>query len=145
MFFQSIRRTKIEIEDLKACHRIEMKEKEAELERTKRDLLQAHELKLREVTSLLKLESEQKTKQLALDYQKRELEIKENAAKQISDFRESELVKNYDKLSSSLSKLHEEGNTTTKFMQELALKTFESGPVTRKETKKIKVISSGDK
>lgn len=129
-----------ELEELKSIHRIQLAEKDAALDRTKKDLFQTHELDLKEAITLLKLESQQKTKQLELDFLRKIDELKAEQNKANTEFRDLLSKEYYDKLSAAMSKLHEEGNLTTKFTQDLALKMFEHAPET-----KVRVLTNGDK
>jgi len=141
MFFDNAKhRLRMELEELKHKSRLEIdairidvdrdkrqweKDKKLELERMEKE----HEIKLREVVSLTKLDSEQRIKKAELEYQ--------------TKFNEQCAALNkthYDKLASAMSKLHEEGNNTTKFTQELALKMMEGMPTSKVQTK---VITSG--
>lgn len=138
MFFKILRlQVKKEIEELKALHRIELAEKEAALSRREIELKSGHEVKVREVVSLLKLESEQKIKQLELNNQRALDAVKNEAAEAQTRMKEGLLADHYAKLTTAMSKLHEEGNITTRFTQELALKMFESQPVHKTQTKVI--------
>jgi hypothetical protein len=158
MFFKTLRlRVKREIEELKALHRIELAEKEAahkramdekeatltrqlrdkerELQRLEGELRKDSEIKLREVTSLLKLESEQKMKQMELDHQRKVDSIKREASEELTREKQELLKTHYDKLTNAMTKLHEEGNVTTKFTHELALKMLDHAPAAKSETK----------
>lgn len=134
-----------ELEELKSIHRIEMTEKEAALIRLEKDLKKDNEIKLRETVSLLKLESEQKIKQMEIDKQRAIDKVKTDAALEINEAKADILKTHYEKLSAELAKLHSEGNITTKFTQDLALKMFESMPESRtRKTKITKLIKSAD-
>lgn len=138
MFFKVLKlRVRREIEELKSIHRIEMQEKEADLRRLKQDLEKTHELKIRETVSLLKLDSEQKIKQLEINAQRDLQRVEQQAAKALLESKEELLKESYDKLSEAMSKLHAEGNVTTKFTQDLALKMFESMPTQKVQTRVI--------
>lgn len=135
-----------EIEELKSLHRIELKEKEAELmlqirdreeqlKRREADLVKDAEIKTREVVSLLKLESEQKLRQLEIDFQRKLDAADRKAEQQVVAMKSNLLQEHYDKLATAMSKLHEEGNITTKFTQELALKMMGNAPAHKTETR----------
>lgn len=127
-----------ELEELKSLHRIEMKEKEAELERQKKDAVHSSELKLREVTSLLKLDSEQTLKKMELGYEQKLQEEKRKQDQEKLNFQQEVLQTNYEKLTAAMSKLHEEGNVTTKFTQELALSMMANAPAHKTQ---VRVLS----
>jgi hypothetical protein len=141
-------RLKREIEELKSLHRIEMAEleaksardladKEATFERKQKDANKEHELKTKEVVTLLRLEAEQKNKQVELNYQRQtdvlKIELDQKLNQKTSDL----LKESYDKLAAAMTKLHEEGNVTTKFTQDLALKMMGGMPEHKTTTKVI--------
>lgn len=115
--------------ELRYIHQIEMKNKEAELERMRLDLASEHDRKTREVISLMKQDSEKKYLQLENSYEEKFLKLKQAL-----------LDDNYQKMSQAMSKLHEEGNVTTRFTQDLALRMMDGMPKTKVENK---VITSG--
>lgn len=144
-------RVQNEIEELKSAHRIEIAEKNAELARMEKDLKKEYEMKQREMVSLLKLESEQKTKQLELDYNRKveklqtecERKIAEadvQASKKLLQATEEMTKKHYELLSTELAKLHTEGNTQTKFTQDLALNMLKAIPNPEAKTR-VKVLT----
>lgn len=141
VFFKVLRlRVRKEIEELKSLHRIEMAEKEAEFERKQTNTDKLNEIKQREIVSLLRLESEQKTKQLELDHQRNLEAVKQKAAVELINTKEKMLNENYEKLTAAMARLHEGGNVTTRFTQDLALKMMGSMPEHKLQTK---VITSG--
>jgi hypothetical protein len=94
------------------------------------------ERKQDEAISLLKLHSEQKIKQSEIDAQRK---IQELEAKHLADIQELKaklsqdnmaaqaklMQEYYSTLNTALVELHSKGNTTTQFVQELALKMLE--------------------
>jgi hypothetical protein len=137
MFFKTLRLSvKREIEQLKALHRIELQEANAALEREKLKLAQEHELKITETVTLLKLESQQKIAQQKLDYDRKLDAIKVESDSILMQAKEQVIKEGYDKLSAAMSKLHEEGNVTTRFVQDLAL-SMTKNPI----TSKVKVLT----
>lgn len=119
---------RLELEEIKHKHALEIKEMKADISREKKQWdedrqrmvdkqNQEHEIKLKEVLTLTKLDSEQRIKKAELDF-----ESKYN--KKCEELNAT----HYDKLAAAMSKLHEEGNVTTKFTQDLALKMMESMP-----------------
>lgn len=131
-----------EIEELKHLHRIQLAEYDAALDRREKEIVQKekelakeHEIKLKETVSLLKLDSEQKTKQLEIDNQRKVDALESSHRKEIAKEKESLLEEHYKKLSEAMAKLHEEGNVTTRFTQDLALKMLEGAPKHKVETR----------
>lgn len=128
-------KTRMLLEELNHKHRLDIEAREAEFKRKEqvwkedknRDqekMRQDHELKLKEATTLLRLSHEQELAQIRLDHEKR------------YNQRVSELnTEHYNKLSTAMTKLHEEGNVTTKFVQDIALKMFENSPTVKNTTK----------
>jgi predicted transport protein len=119
---------RMELAELTHKHKLELEEKKASFDREKKNWVEdkerlvkkmtdEHEIKLKEAVSLANLESMQKIKQAQLDA--------ERAFNEKVGTLNSE---HYDKLSAAMTKLHEEGNVTTKFTQELALKMFNQAP-----------------
>ena len=70
----------------------------------------AHEIKLREVLSLKDIENKQSLQELKEDYAQKLIDEKERLNKEF-----------YSRMTDELSKLHSEGNSQTKFVQNLAL------------------------
>lgn len=139
---------KRELEEVKSLHRIELAEKEADLKRAyadkeaaiarvEKDLKKENEIKTREVVSLLKLEAEQKQAKLGIDAQVKINQTEQDCAKKLLQMQEALVKEHYEKLSEAMTKLHEEGNLTTKFTQELALKMMGGMPANKSETKVI--------
>jgi hypothetical protein len=122
---------KKEFEELASLHRIMLAEKDAEIKRLERDLLHKHELDLKKAITLQQLNSEQELKQQELNYQRKLDEIEKTKTEEVLKLKEALVKESYDKLSVAMAKLHEEGNLTTKFTQELALKMFEHAPETK--------------
>lgn len=129
------RKLRMELEEVKHKHNLELREMQAQMEIEKRhwqedrsrelaQLKKEHELKITEATTLLRLESQQKTKQAELDYQSK----LNDAVKRLNDA-------NYDAMTRAMTKLHEEGDKNTRFTQDLALKMIGSMPANKSETK----------
>jgi Skp family chaperone for outer membrane proteins len=141
IFDQVKHKLRMELEELKHKSRLEIAEIRTEVDREKKQwakdknlelerMEKEHEIKLREVVSLTKLDSEQRIK-------KAELEFQEKFNQKCEELNKT----HYDKLSQAMTKLHEEGNNTTKFTQDLALKMMEGMPTHKLQTK---VITSGE-
>ncbi len=135
-----------EIAEIQSMHKIQMLEKEAQLDRVNKDKVSAlsiqekeltkdHELKLKEVVTLLKLESEQKVKQIEIDHIRAIDLLRNQKESEVNKIREELLQDHYNKVSAAMTKLHEEGNVTTRFTQDLALKMFEAAPHQKHTTK----------
>jgi transketolase len=133
---------KRELEELKQLHDLAMKTKEGELEILRKDLEAEHDRKLREVTSLMRLDGANKEAALKQEYNKTILEMSKEHEEKIINIKHTLMDENYKKLSDAMSKLHEEGNVTTRFTQDLALKMMEGMPKAKVETR---VITSGPK
>lgn len=129
------RKMRMHLEELKHKHGLEIDAANAKLELAKREwssekqllenrLKQEHELKLKEAVTLTKLDSEQRIKQVQLDADR----VLVSKMKELNE-------SHYKELSASMTKLHEEGNVTTKFTQDIALKMFENMPKNSSETK----------
>ncbi len=156
MFKIFVYKLKKELEEVKSLHRIEMQEKNAAFELLKKQSTQEIEMKTREVTALLKLQSEQKIAQIELDSKKASAEIALTYEKKANDLEkksndkllalQSKLMQDFqDKFTSAISKLHEEGNVTTKFVQDLALNMLGKNPATKTEVKMITKHESEEK
>lgn len=114
----------LKIDEINAKFEREHKYWEEDKKRALSTMTQEHELKLKEAITLANLSSQQQAKQAELDFQRK---LNQETEK---------LNKNYyDKLTEAMTKLHEDGNITTKFTQELALKMMESIPSHKSETK----------
>ena len=119
---------KKELEELKSLHRIELAEANAALERIKKEHQSEFDIKINEAVSLLKLKSEQKTAQLEIDYERKIYAIREEAASELWKTKEKLVQDNFEKFKETTQKLHEEGNITTKFVQELAVNMMKNSP-----------------
>lgn len=141
LFAHSLR---MELEEIRHKHKLEIQELRAQLDRERHnweedkqrlinDLQRDHDLKIKEAVTLTKLQSEQKIKQAELDYDRK---LNEATKSLNEDY--------YQSLKSAMTKLHEEGNITTKFTQELALKMFDKSPATKVLTGSIDVNNGGN-
>jgi hypothetical protein len=139
-------RAKREIMEIQSIHKIAMAELEAKLNRANADkvsslaiqekeLKKSHELQIKEVVTLLKLESEQKIKQIELDHARMANALRAEKDNDVNKIKEELLKDQYDKLSAAMTKLHEEGNVTTRFTQDLAMKMLASAPHQKHTTK----------
>lgn len=132
MFWHNLR---MQLEEIKHKHNLEIQEMKAAVAREKKlweedknrlihKLTEESDLKLKEVTILAKLDYEQRLKQVEINAERKTNE-------RIADLNKQ----HYDKLSDSMTKLHEEGNRTTKFTEELALRMMGSMPANKSEMK----------
>lgn len=143
MFKLFVLKLKKELEETKALHRIALKEKEAEIDLLKKNAEQEIEMKTREVTSLLKLDAQQKIAKIELDHKKKFEDLRQSSHEETLKLKEQLLLDFQNKFTNAVSKLHEEGNVTTKFVQDLALNMVGNmapklpQPVTKMETKII--------
>lgn len=128
---------KRELEEVRSLHDLAMKKKEAELEIQRKNLEAENERKVREVTSLLKLDSANKEAAMKHEYNKTILDLAKTYEEKLIHMKQQLLDENYEKLSNAMTKLHEEGNVTTKFTQDLALKMMEGMPKAKVETRVI--------
>jgi len=119
----------LEIQEMKAEIAREKKHWEEDKKRTEKQLKDEHEIKLKEVLTLTKLDSEQRIKKAELDAESKHNQRVEKLNKEY-----------YDKLSESMTKLHEQGNVSTQFTRDLALKMIEGMPRNNAETK-VKVLT----
>ena len=115
---------KLQMEEITAKFNREKSEWEKDRERFVSDLKKDSDLKLNEAVTMAKLDYEQRIKQAELTAQ----EKINNHTKKLND-------ENYEKLSTSMTKLHEEGNQSTKFLQEIASKMMGSMPKHKTQTK----------
>ena len=81
------------------------------------------------IRGLAQLESDQKQAQLKLDFEKKIIELTKNHNEELTALKIKLEADYYEKLKAALKTLHEEGNASTKFMQELALNMMKQGPV----------------
>lgn len=139
---------KIELEEIRHKHRLELTERQADFDREKKvweedrerltiSLTKEHELKLKEVVTLTKLDSEQKSKQMELNFQRKISELESKNIRDMADLKAKLTEEHYTKLTAAMTKLHEEGNTATRFTQELALKMFANAPKNKTQHKLI--------
>lgn len=129
----------MELAELKHQHQLDLERAADKFNREKslwdqdkallvKKLTQEHGLKLNEVVTLTRLHSEQNTKQQELNYLRQIEELKAKSLNEITAVKTRLAEEYYQKLSAALNKLHTEGNMTTKFTQELALKMLEKAP-----------------
>lgn len=134
-----------ELAEIKSQHKIEMNAAKAEIDALKLEQEKSNELKIREVTSLLKIEHQQKLAQLQLDKDRSIETIRQNAAEEVLRQKEQLIADSAKRLNDAMTKLHEEGNVTTKFIQEMSLKMLDHVPSHKSEMKFIgKVKADGD-
>lgn len=145
-----------ELEEMSQLHRLQMKEKEADLVRVTKDKEQSiallekkltteSDMKLRESIALLEMNAEQKEQTMTAKH-KEELEsVKREAKNEFIKLKDNLLSENFEKMSQAMTKLHEEGNVTTRFTQDLALKMMEGMPKAKLETRVITDGSNKEK
>lgn len=126
-----------ELAETKLIYEIEIKKKDAERKILEDSLRADHQLKLTEAVTLLRLDSEQKNKQLELSFQRKMDEFQRGKEQEFLKLKEGLLSDNHNKFNEVISNIHEKGNLTTKFVQELAVKMMEKAPPMRIETKSI--------
>lgn len=136
----------IEVSKIKSEHQLAMNHLNAEFKQEKKNwdedksrlvdqLQKEHDLKLKEILTLTKLDSEQKIKQMQLDSVRSVDDLRNKNIQEMANLKESLLTDHYNKLSEAMGKLHQEGNHQTKFTQEIALKMLEGMPHSKTETK----------
>jgi hypothetical protein len=133
---------RIEIDELVSQHERVMKDKDAQMEREFANRKHELELQHKEIVTLLKLDSEQKQKQVELDFKRLLDEKRHELQQEFTDLKEKLIKENYDKLGTELAKLHSEGNQNTKFVQDLAISMLGNVPESKTQ---VKVISRGEK
>ena len=134
MFWEQSRSNlRMELAELRHKHKLELEAKEVAFNRSKeqweadktlvlKKLTQEHELKLKELATLNKLDTQQQIRQAQLDADKKV----NDAVRKLND-------ESYEALKGAMTKLHEEGNVTTRFTQDIALKLM--GESNKHETK----------
>lgn len=161
---QAEHRSRLALTEASARFQREKEEWEADKEKMKRELeedkarqtlllKEDHDRKLREATSLCMLDTAQKIKQAEMDFRRQILELREkyaeelhqnktNAAQEKMELNAKLTQEYYDRLNAALIELHSKGNTTTQFVQELALKMLDK-PVGATVTENRVLISQG--
>jgi hypothetical protein len=91
-------------------------------------LRREYDLKEKETIGLLKLDSEQRSRQAELDRDRAVQELKVKHAEEISKLRSDLATEFYQKMQAELSKLNSEGNANSRFIQELSLKMLDKAP-----------------
>lgn len=139
MFNPFTSKLRIELNEIKHKHTLELQELRAAFVREQKNWVEDkarlesqmkkdHELKLNEAIVLTRLSSEQKIKQIEIDNLRSIEELKSSTSRDVFETKKLLSEEYYQKLSEALNKLHTEGNLTTKFTQELALKMLEKAP-----------------
>ena len=105
--------SKVKLIEDKWFREVQEKEKIIAEVRKERDDLE------KKLTEQFKFEEKKATAALEDRLAKEKLEMERDFNNKMAKFKEEELGKMYDKLSSSLTKLHEEGNTNTRFIQDM--------------------------
>ena len=80
-----------------------------------------YDIKEKKAVAALENKYEREKLELEKKYEKRIQEAKEEAMREKDDFMKRHLEEHYNKLQSSLQKLHEEGNVTTQTVKEFGL------------------------
>lgn len=93
-------------------------------ERLKKD----HELKLTEAVTLARLDSQQKVKQAELDAARQVSELRTQQAEALAKVKADTAEEYYKKMTGAFTEIQLNGDKSTKFVQELALKMFDSVP-----------------
>ncbi len=134
------REQEMALQKARHCHDLSLATTKAELDRAKslfeedKKRIESHlkkdaEIQKQEIITLTKLESDQKQAQLKLDFEKKIIELTKNHNEELTALKIKLEADYYEKLKAALKTLHEEGNASTKFMQELALNMMKQGPV----------------
>lgn len=92
-----------------------------------------NELKMQEVTTLTKLDSQQKIMQLAVDKDRDFNALKTAHSEELSKVRTDLAEQYYEKLTVAFQDIQMNGDKNSKFVQELALKIFDQAPKNRTE------------
>lgn len=92
-----------------------------------------NELKMQEVTTLTKLDSQQKIMQLAVDKDRAFNALKTAHSEELSKVRTDLAEQYYEKLTVAFQDIQMNGDKNSKFVQELALKIFDQAPKNRTE------------
>lgn len=110
-------------------------EKQELIDRSKREkeefenrLQKETEIKLQEATVLNKLDSQQQVKQAELDRDRKISELRTAQAEQLAKVKSDTAEEYYKKMTSAFQDIQTNGTQSTKFVQELALKMFDSAP-----------------
>lgn len=91
-------------------------------------LKREYDLKEKETIGLLKLDSEQRSRQAELDRDRAIQELKIQHVEEISKLKSDLAAEFYQKMQTELSKLNSEGNASTRFVQEMSLKLLDKAP-----------------
>lgn len=110
-------------------------EKEELIARAARDkkefeerLQKQHEITLQEAVTLAKLESQQKVKQAELDRDRQVTELRTQHAEELAKVRAEQAESHYNKLTAAFQEIQLNGDKTSKFVQDLALKMLDTMP-----------------
>lgn len=139
---------KRELEEQRSLYDIEIKkrdsaiklledESKSRLSLREKELVSKHDIALNEATSYLKLDYQQQLKQKELDHKREMDDLRAKTALDQAKWRQELQDENYTRLKDAMTKLHEEGNITTKFTHDLALKMLDRVPVAKSEHKYI--------
>lgn len=109
---------KKELVDRSARERKEFEEK----------LKKEHELKVTEAVTLAKLDSQQQVKQAELDRDRVITELRTQQAEALAKVKADTAEEYYKRMTTAFTEIQLNGDKSTKFVQELALKMFDSVP-----------------
>lgn len=116
----------------KAVWEAEKKEITGRNERERKEfeerLTKTQELKLTEAVTLAKLDSQQQVKQAELDRDRQISELRTKHAEDLAKVKSDTAEEYYKKMTSAFTEIQLNGSKDSKFVQELALKMFDSIP-----------------
>lgn len=116
----------------KAVWEAEKKELLARSERERKEfeerLTKDHQIKLTEAVTLAKLQSQQEVKQAELDRDRQITELRTKQAEELSKVKSDTAEEYYKRMTNAFTEIQLNGDKSTKFVQELALKMFDSVP-----------------
>lgn len=116
----------------KEIWKAEKEELVARAEREKKEfeehLKKQHDITLQEAVTLAKLDSQQKVKQAELDRDRQITELRTQHAEALSKLRSESAENHYNKLTEAFQEIQLNGDKTSKFVQELALKMVDGFP-----------------
>lgn len=130
MFISSTRHHELVMKYNNQQHEFEMERKDLrqqikdlgkELKESTEKVIEAYQLKEKQFTAAMEDKMAKTETKLKEEHMNVINVLKSKHLEEKGNFIEKVQTENYDKLSSSLTKLHEEGNAQTKFVQELAV------------------------
>ena len=112
-----------------------------QLERTIADMKGKYDLEEKKAVVALEARLQRETTEMKSKYEQQLSEIKVKHSEEKAELRSDLAEQHYDKLSDSMTQLHEQGNATTKFMEKMVVSMTDAYGVKGQVTENLRITN----